>query len=1377
MAGQSTEQTGSVRYFSGDNEDSKEYKRWKVWCQNKLLTLDKLPAASRGAYIYTLLSGKALEAVEHLEPETYQKEGGDTALWTLLDARFPQKEQVDELGEILGEVFSLKVKDGESMKMWSARSLEVFDRCSRKTGVQFPDQARGWIMLNRAGLSDEQKAVVIARAGGDLKKDAISAALRSCYPDYVVKKKAAAIVDEMYPVEDHDDVASLNQEFDDVQGLLEDHHGDTGSDQEAYAEEDVAGVLAATWKEKRQELNRLQRSRQFGRAKDLRRSFRVEVEEMKSKTTCHRCGKRGHWARECTLPKGSSKGAKNSGAAASTSGAAAVVEDNSEMPDFVAAVSPQLCLLDQVRQHVNRDVSVDAVNPNLVSEVALVSCPGFGVLDSGCGRTIVGADTLVEFEKLWRQRGVMVPKHQHETHQFKYGNGEVEVSKTVVPMPVSLAGKRGIIKASVVKGQAPLLISRSALKSLGASLDFGKDRLQLFEKSVPLAVNQAGQYVVDVLDGPLKSQSESFAEVMTISSSASATSPAVEVQPTEQPDPCIVPDEVIPEDKPVHVWVQEDSGVNNIPMVSREGPKWNQVVRRIIRDVDSGKVVADHSFAKNVLQKNTLHPLPANHMHVTSEFHYQGTMINPASLDRIESNQCTWKPSSKQARKLQVQASVCHEVCASAVEGKRGKIRLMEVFSPPRFAPEVKKRGFDARSYDLKTGYDLTTQKDRKLVEADLVNNSPDLLVLCPPCTHEGGWFYLNASKMDKWELLKVRAQSRSFIRWCCKLFRIQASLGGRAVFEHPAGARTWTYEEMQALLKRHVTVRLDMCRFGLQLPQSERLIRKSTRLLVTHEDMRSLELTCPGPSDPAHACHDTIQGSAPGVPSVSQFAGAYTSQFVQAVLDTVPAFQNQPIVCLVEDMVPPDQWESVCAVASASKEELVSVIKKLHQNLGHPPNHDLVRILKHGQASAEAIEIARNFECSFCKSQAKPSIPLPAQPNRVHEFNHQVGMDVKHLRGWLPNQKVKSLNIVDTASGFQRVIPFFQTETSKVLQQLLSEHWIAWAGPPKEIVLDPAQTNMGDPMILPCEMQGINVRPIAAGAHWQLGKTESHGGWFAYLLDRLIEEHQPKDRDEWLSCVHHAHTKNQYIQVHGYSPHQFVFGKGVHVPDDLLSEPLSIVPATASLTEEALAKSQAMRTSARIALAKMQDDKALRTVLLARPRRAFDFKPGDAVAYWRDQKWVRGQLMLGGRWYGPAIVIGHVGRNLIVIHRKQLLRCAPEQVRPSTTEEKQLINTPQTELIGIKHMLDNGNLQSHSFVDLVPQSYPPMPELSDAERREMGSRAQNSEPAIDAPAEAHGLDSSTESSHVNQSEPPPLVPQQSMSSPDLEHAMNEEEN
>lgn len=173
--------------FSGENEDGREYKRWKTWVKNKLLTLDKLPETARGAYIYTLLAGKALEAVEYLDPGDYQKKDGDQVLWSLLDKRFPQLEVVDELGEILGEVFNLRSQEGETMKQWAARASELFDRCHRKTGVQFPDEARGWLLLRRANLSEEQKAVVISRARGDLKRESIAAALRSCYPTLLLE--------------------------------------------------------------------------------------------------------------------------------------------------------------------------------------------------------------------------------------------------------------------------------------------------------------------------------------------------------------------------------------------------------------------------------------------------------------------------------------------------------------------------------------------------------------------------------------------------------------------------------------------------------------------------------------------------------------------------------------------------------------------------------------------------------------------------------------------------------------------------------------------------------------------------------------------------------------------------------------------------------------------------------------------------------------------------------------------------------------------------------------------------------------------------------------------------------------------------------------
>lgn len=100
---------------------------------------------------------------------------------------------------------------------------------------------------------------------------------------------------------------------------------------------------------------------------------------------------------------------------------------------------------------------------------------------------------------------------------------------------------------------------------------------------------------------------------------------------------------------------------------------------------------------------------------------------------------------------------------------------VVEVFSPPRFKTECERVGFQARSIDLVTGQDLTKKCTRDVLEHDIRSNPPDLLVLCPPCTDEGGWFHLNSTKWDRLIYAQRVARSRSFIGFCAKLFRVQA--------------------------------------------------------------------------------------------------------------------------------------------------------------------------------------------------------------------------------------------------------------------------------------------------------------------------------------------------------------------------------------------------------------------------------------------------------------------------------------------------------------------------------------------------------------------------------------------------------------------------
>ena len=368
----------SLKYFSGDDADYKEYRRWKTWVQNKMMVMEKLSKSARGAFVWTLLQGRALETVEHLKPDEYQVEGGDSVIFTLLDQRWPEKDRNDEMGEIIAEVFSLKGKDGESLRQWAARSREVFDRCSRKGGVKFPEEARGWVLLNCSGLTEGERAVVLARAQGDLKFDSIAQSMRSCYPEMTISRKRASgvhVVEESDPAEQPESTANVSAGFEDVELLLAEHglaeDGEHVQHEEAWDEREAAEVLAASWKDRRRELNTLQKNRKFTQANDLRRAFRVEVEEVKRRSKCFKCGKMGHFARDCRQ-RGTASGSSSSAAATNKEHGASMVQ-HVPQPDehFVCSASVQ---------------SVDTTTGHLV---CLVSSPGFAVFDSGCGKTII----------------------------------------------------------------------------------------------------------------------------------------------------------------------------------------------------------------------------------------------------------------------------------------------------------------------------------------------------------------------------------------------------------------------------------------------------------------------------------------------------------------------------------------------------------------------------------------------------------------------------------------------------------------------------------------------------------------------------------------------------------------------------------------------------------------------------------------------------------------------------------------------------------------------------------------------------------------------------------------------------------------------------
>lgn len=120
-----------------------------------------------------------------------------------------------------------------------------------------------------------------------MKREEIGKAMRSCYPEFSFPKRhafGARMVDEGDP--EFDDAGDDASVFDDVEQFLADHQ--QVDDYETFEETDVAEALAVTWREHRQDLNRLQKARKFHGASRMKRQCKIEVQELKKKTRCHR---------------------------------------------------------------------------------------------------------------------------------------------------------------------------------------------------------------------------------------------------------------------------------------------------------------------------------------------------------------------------------------------------------------------------------------------------------------------------------------------------------------------------------------------------------------------------------------------------------------------------------------------------------------------------------------------------------------------------------------------------------------------------------------------------------------------------------------------------------------------------------------------------------------------------------------------------------------------------------------------------------------------------------------------------------------------------------------------------------------------------------
>ena len=124
-----------------------------------------------------------------------------------------------------------------------------------------------------------------------------------------------------------------------------------------------------------------------------------------------------------------------------------------------------------------------------------------------------------------------------------------------------------------------------------------------------------------------------------------------------------------------------------------------------------------------------------------------------------------------------------------------------------------------------------------------------------------------------------------------------------------------------------------------------------------------------------------------------------------------------------------------------------------MHKNLGHPSNERLSRALQQAGYRPDVSQAALELKCAVCSKCAPPKHQRPSTLKPMLDFNHRVYIDGVN---WT-NAQGKTLqfyHIIDAGSNFHVAIAA-PAKTTQDIVNLITQHWISWAGPPTEIQVD----------------------------------------------------------------------------------------------------------------------------------------------------------------------------------------------------------------------------------------------------------------------------------------------------------------------------------
>ena len=340
----------------------------------------------------------------------------------------------------------------------------------------------------------------------------------------------------------------------------------------------------------------------------------------------------------------------------------------------------------------------------------------------------------------------------------------------------------------------------------------------------------------------------------------------------------------------------------------------------------------------------------------------------------------------------------------------------------------------------------------------------------------------------------------------------------------------------------------------------------------------------------------------------------------------------------------------------------------RLHQNLGHPSNHDLARHLRLAGAEEHVIQACKHLRCQVCDRAKQSASARPACLPSLLDFNQLVSVDVFTVFD-AAQVKHSLLSVIDHATTFH-LVGELEGHSAEAFERKFTQMWGSVFGARGTIAAD-LETGLQAGLANYAEFHGCRLRPAAGQAHWQQGLIKRHGLWYQAMLRKVIDEKSIDASDLYYALQAVNSAKNELRRRHGFSPTQAVFGKDPKIPGELCAGDDEERYLEILSHDRQRQREMHIRASARIAFYRTQLDSKLRRALIQRARvKRGGYCVGELVCFFRVDKGGTKSNFKRGKWRGPGTIIGHEGGNWWVSFGGRCHLVAEEHLRPSTSEE-----------------------------------------------------------------------------------------------------------